>query len=113
MFFDLELALEALPELGERTREAMRRLLPGAVSLLLPNPAERFPLACGDDPGTLGLRVPRVERLAGRPLAGAPVERQPGGRAPTRAGSRTCPSRSAGRPIWCSTAASSPGRRRP
>jgi tRNA threonylcarbamoyl adenosine modification protein (Sua5/YciO/YrdC/YwlC family) len=58
MFFDLELALEALPELGERTRAALRRLLPGAVSLLLPNPAERFPLACGADPSTVGLRVP-------------------------------------------------------
>lgn len=58
MFFDLELALEALPELGQRTRQALRRLLPGAISLLLPNPRERFPLACGSDPSTLGLRVP-------------------------------------------------------
>jgi len=65
MFFDLEVALEALPEIGERTREVISRLLPGALSLLLPNPAGRFPLACGDDPDTLGLRVPRVERLAG------------------------------------------------
>lgn len=65
MFFDLELALAALPEIGARTRAAVSRLLPGAVSLLLPNPAGRFPLACGEDPGTLGLRVPRVERLAG------------------------------------------------
>jgi tRNA (cmo5U34)-methyltransferase len=39
-------------------------LLPGAVSVLLPNPAGRFPLACGDDPSTLGLRVPVVPRLA-------------------------------------------------
>ena len=31
MFFDLELALESLPELGERTHEAMRRLLSIAV----------------------------------------------------------------------------------
>ena len=58
MFFDLELAFEALPELGERTRSAMRGLLPGGVLLLLPNPAERFPLACGADTSTLGLRVP-------------------------------------------------------
>lgn len=64
MFFDVEVALEALPEIGDRTREAMRHLLPGAVSLLLPNPAGRFPLACGSDPSVLGLRVPRVERLA-------------------------------------------------
>jgi L-threonylcarbamoyladenylate synthase len=76
MFFSLELALEALPELGERTREAMRRLLPAAVGLLLPNPADRFPLACGDDTGTLGLRVPRVDGPAGargRADAGEPV----------------------------------------
>jgi tRNA threonylcarbamoyl adenosine modification protein (Sua5/YciO/YrdC/YwlC family) len=65
MFFDVSLALAALPELGERTREALSRLLPGAVSVLLPNPAGRFPLACGDDPSTLGLRVPVVPRLAG------------------------------------------------
>ena len=65
MFFDLEVALEALPELGERTRRAMRELLPGGVTLLLPNRAERFPLACGDDPGSLGLRVPHVPELAG------------------------------------------------
>jgi L-threonylcarbamoyladenylate synthase len=65
MFFDVSLALDALPELGARTREALSRLMPGAVSVLLPNPAGRFPLACGDDPSTLGLRVPVVPRLAG------------------------------------------------
>ncbi|MGZ4345511.1 MAG: Sua5/YciO/YrdC/YwlC family protein [Solirubrobacteraceae bacterium] len=65
MFFDVELALAALPELGPRTREALSALMPGAVSVLLPNPAGRFPLACGDDPSTLGLRVPVVPRLAG------------------------------------------------
>ena len=65
MFFDVSLALSALPELGERTREALLRLLPGALSVLLPNPAGRFPLACGDDLSTLGLRVPEVPLLAG------------------------------------------------
>jgi L-threonylcarbamoyladenylate synthase len=64
MFFDLELALAALGELGPRTRAALTRLLPGGVSLLLPNPAGRFPLACGKEPGTLGLRVPDVPHLA-------------------------------------------------
>jgi L-threonylcarbamoyladenylate synthase len=58
MFFALDLALAALPELGPRTAGALRALLPGAVTLLLPNPARRFPLACGPDPETLGLRVP-------------------------------------------------------
>jgi L-threonylcarbamoyladenylate synthase len=61
MFFDLELALAALPELGARTREAVRRLLPGALTLLLANPARRFPLACGPEPERLGLRVPLLE----------------------------------------------------
>jgi L-threonylcarbamoyladenylate synthase len=58
MFFDVELALAALPELGQRTRGALEALLPGGVTLLLPNPQHRFPLACGPDPDTLGLRVP-------------------------------------------------------
>lgn len=57
MFFDLELAFESLPELGPRTRGALARLLPGPVGVLLPNPAHRFPLACGADPDTLGIRV--------------------------------------------------------
>ena len=60
MFFDREFALEALPELGERTRAALERVLPGGLTVLLPNPAARFPLACGSDPGTLGLRVPSL-----------------------------------------------------
>jgi L-threonylcarbamoyladenylate synthase len=65
MFFALEVAFEALPELGEGTREVMRRLLPGGVSLLLPNPAERFPLACGEDPSVLGFRAVSVPALEG------------------------------------------------
>jgi tRNA threonylcarbamoyl adenosine modification protein (Sua5/YciO/YrdC/YwlC family) len=84
MFFDLELALAALPELGPRTAGALARLLPGAVTVLLPNPQRRFPLACGEDPATLGLRVPVVPLLAGvsspvlqssANLAGAPDAR--------------------------------------
>ncbi len=65
MFFDLALALAALPSLGPRTRSALARLLPGAVTLLLPNPEQRFALACGADPLTLGLRVPVVPGLRG------------------------------------------------
>jgi L-threonylcarbamoyladenylate synthase len=61
MFFDLELALASLPELGERTRAALERLLPGGVTLLLPNPARRYPLACGPEPERLGVRVPALD----------------------------------------------------
>jgi L-threonylcarbamoyladenylate synthase len=60
MLFSLELALAALPELGPRTVAALEGLLPGPVTLLLSNPARRFPLACGPDPTTLGLRVPAL-----------------------------------------------------
>lgn len=71
MFFRRELALEALPELGELTRAALERLLPGGVTLLVPNPRRRFPLACGPEPERLGVRVPALEdRLA--PLAEVP-----------------------------------------
>lgn len=58
MFFQPELLLEALPELGERTRSALARLLPGAVTVVLPNPRRRFPLACGPQPERIGVRIP-------------------------------------------------------
>jgi len=71
MFFDSERALEALPELPERTRNAARRLLPGGVTLLLPNAAHRYPLACEPNKHVLGLRVPKLtEALA--PLQAMP-----------------------------------------
>ena len=61
MVFEVGLALAALPELGEHTRAGVKRLLPGALTLLVPNPARRFPLACGPEPEVLGLRVPLLE----------------------------------------------------
>jgi L-threonylcarbamoyladenylate synthase len=57
-------------------------LLPGGVTLLLPNPERRYPLACTTDPETLGLRVPFLAPV-GRPvlqssanLAGGPDARR-------------------------------------
>ena len=58
MFFDLELALAALPELGSARAAAMRGCCPGAVTVLVPNPAGRFRSRAAIDAGTLGLRVP-------------------------------------------------------
>jgi L-threonylcarbamoyladenylate synthase len=56
-------------------------LLPGGVTLLLPNPSHRYPLACTTDPDTLGVRVPFLAPV-GRPvlqssanLAGGPDAR--------------------------------------
>jgi L-threonylcarbamoyladenylate synthase len=78
MFFEVEVAFAALPELGRRTRAVMERLLPGALTLLVPNPARRFPLAGGAD--VLGLRVTRVERLSGvrRPVLQSSANRAGG-----------------------------------
>jgi tRNA threonylcarbamoyl adenosine modification protein (Sua5/YciO/YrdC/YwlC family) len=80
MFFSLEQAFAAVPEIGERTRGAMARLLPGGVTVLVPNPAGRFALACGSDLGTLGLRVPVVPSLAGvrRPVLQSSANRAGG-----------------------------------
>ncbi len=64
MFFDRDAALDGLPA---RTRALLERLLPGGLTVLLPNPGRRFPLACGPDPDTLGLRVPVLPALAGAP----------------------------------------------
>jgi L-threonylcarbamoyladenylate synthase len=61
MFFALARLFAALPDLGDRERAALGELLPGPVTLLLGNPARRFPLAGGPGEGgaeALGVRVP-------------------------------------------------------
>ncbi len=70
MWFDRDAALADLPEIGPRTRTAAERLLPGKVTLLLPNPHRRFPLAAGSEPtAALGVRVPHQPLLAAVSLA--------------------------------------------
>ena len=56
---------ELVGSMGERTREAAGRLLPGPVTLVIANPERRYPLACREDPERLGVR------LIDGPLAGA------------------------------------------
>jgi L-threonylcarbamoyladenylate synthase len=76
MFFAREPALESLTELGSRTRTAAAALLPGAVTLLLPNLGQRYSFArdpLGAGPALLGLRVPA---LSG-PLAALAAVRLP------------------------------------
>ena len=63
MFFSLAAALPQLAYLGERTLAALERLLPGGVTLLVPNPDHRFPLAAGERGAALGLRVPDLPAL--------------------------------------------------
>jgi len=62
MFFDLQWATHALTELTEHERAALGALLPGAVTLLLPNRARRYARACQPDSSTLGLRVPALPK---------------------------------------------------
>ncbi|MFN8113023.1 MAG: L-threonylcarbamoyladenylate synthase [Solirubrobacterales bacterium] len=65
MYFSPLAMRELLSGLGERSREAVAALLPGALTLVLANPEERYPLACRDDRSRLGVR------LLDGPLAGA------------------------------------------
>ena len=100
MFFDRELALAALPELGPRTRARARGAAARRVTLLLPNPRRRFPLACGPDPRRSACACPRGPTRSRRsaPCAGRCCSRartRPA--APTRARSPPSPTGSARR----------------
>jgi L-threonylcarbamoyladenylate synthase len=55
---DVDALLEAVPELPEGV---VRALLPGPYTLVLPNPARRFPWLNGGRPEAIGVRVPSLE----------------------------------------------------
>jgi L-threonylcarbamoyladenylate synthase len=54
---DLQSLVEALPELDLTLTEG---LLPGPYTLIVPNPAHRFPWLTGHNPGAIGVRVPEL-----------------------------------------------------
>jgi L-threonylcarbamoyladenylate synthase len=64
MYFSPLAMRELVSGLGERSRQAVADLLPGPVTLVIPNPERRYPLASRDHPETLGIR------LISGPLAG-------------------------------------------
>lgn len=64
MAADLEVILDAVPELRGRAAVAARALLPGRYTLVLPNPARRFRWLCGERPETIGVRVPELPQPA-------------------------------------------------
>jgi L-threonylcarbamoyladenylate synthase len=67
--------------MGERTRAAVGALLPGSVTLVIANPEHRYPLACREDPGRLGVRL--IEGpLAGMPLPVFQTSANPSGGTP-------------------------------
>jgi len=55
---DLDYLLECVPELRGRAATLARQLLPGPLTLVVPNPARRFRWLTGGNPETLGVRVP-------------------------------------------------------
>lgn len=52
--------LECVPELRGKGAVTARALLPGPFTLVLPNPARRFPWLTGARPDTIGVRVPEL-----------------------------------------------------
>jgi L-threonylcarbamoyladenylate synthase len=65
MYFSPLSLRELVAGLGPRTAAALSALLPGPVTAVVANPGRRYPLACREDAGRLGIRL-----IAG-PLAGA------------------------------------------
>ena len=61
-----------LPELDGAAADRARRLLPGPLTLILPNPGRRYAWLCGAEPTRIGLRVPVLH-----PLLAAAIERVP------------------------------------
>jgi L-threonylcarbamoyladenylate synthase len=57
---DLEVILDAVPELRGRAAVLARALLPGPFTLILPNPGRRFRWLSGADPESIGIRVPEL-----------------------------------------------------
>lgn len=60
LFASLDELLDRVPELPADAVAAARALLPGPVTLVLPNPGRRFPWLNQRRPDTLGVRVPEV-----------------------------------------------------
>lgn len=58
---DFDYLLECVPELRGRAASLARLLLPGALTLILPNPACRYRWITGMNPDTIGVRVPELD----------------------------------------------------
>lgn len=88
---DVDHLLECLPELQGRAAALARLLLPGPVTLVLPNPARRFRWLTGTNPEAIGVRVPDFDGPGAEVLAGvgavvATSANHPGGPDPKRLG---------------------------
>ena len=87
--WDFDYLLERLPELRGRAASLARLLLPGPVTLILPNPARRFRWLTGTNPEAIGVRVPAFDGPGAEVLervgaVAATSANHPGGRDPKR-----------------------------
>jgi L-threonylcarbamoyladenylate synthase len=57
MYFSPMAMRELIRDLGQKVGEAVGQLLPGPVTLVVPNPRHRYPLACRENRSRLGIRV--------------------------------------------------------
>ena len=64
----LDFLLECMPELRGRAAPLARLLLPGPLTLIVPNPARRFRWLCGSNPEAIGVRVPELDGPGGEVL---------------------------------------------
>ena len=86
---DFDHLLECVPELSGHAAERAQLLLPGPVTLILPNPAGRFRWLTGTNPEAIGIRVPAfagpgadvLERVG---IVAATSANHPGGHDPKR-----------------------------
>ena len=60
MAIDVETLLECIPELRGRSESIARELLPGPLTLILPNPARRLRWVTGENYDAIGVRVPAL-----------------------------------------------------
>ncbi|HEX6489933.1 MAG TPA: L-threonylcarbamoyladenylate synthase, partial [Gaiellaceae bacterium] len=68
---DVDLLFECVPELRGRVGVLVRALLPGPLTLVVPNPARRYPWLTGRRRETIGVRVPELPGPAAVVLAPA------------------------------------------
>ena len=86
---DVDMLLECLPELRGRVGPILRGLLPGPFTIVVPNPARRYPWLTGERADTIGVRVPDLPAPADAVLSRAGLmmatsANMPGGPDPAR-----------------------------
>jgi L-threonylcarbamoyladenylate synthase len=87
--WDFDYLLECVPELRGPAASLAQLLLPGPVTLILSNPARRFPWLTGTNPEAIGVRVPAFDGPGAEVLervgaVAATSANHPGGRDPKR-----------------------------